>query len=47
MRRHRWLQASELPTRVASTQAVGTRNFAIRSGKTFRDRRLEDTVPAG
>ena len=25
MRRHRWVQASELPTRVASTQTVSTR----------------------
>jgi hypothetical protein len=41
MRRHRWLQASELPTRVASTEAVGTRNLEIHSGMNVRDHRMK------
>jgi hypothetical protein len=50
IRRHRWLQADELPTPVASTQAVGTdegcqtapvdsANVRFRPGKNFRDQR--------
>jgi len=38
IRRHRWFQANESPTPVASTETVGARNFEIRSGKNFRDR---------
>ena len=38
IRRHRWLQANESPTLVASTSVVGIGQRQIRPGKTFRDR---------